>query len=47
VLPDVPEVLPLVELAFSEVEQALKRTSDEHSTAPVSPEISLRFIEKE
>jgi hypothetical protein len=43
VLPDV-EPLVLVELAFSEAEQALKRTSDEHRKAPVSPESSLRFI---
>jgi hypothetical protein len=47
VLPEVePLVEPLVEPAFSEAEQALKRTSDEHKTAPVSPESNLRFIGK-
>ena len=45
VLPEVePDVLPLVVPAFSEAVQALKRTSDEHSSAPVSPVSHLRFI---
>jgi hypothetical protein len=51
-LPEVPEVEPLVEPevepevdpAFSEVEQAVKMVSDEHSRAPVSTESILRFI---
>ena len=39
-----PEVEPLVELAFSEVVQALKRVSDAQSRAPVNPKSHLRFI---
>ena len=39
-----PDVVPLVEPAFSEVEQALKSVSDEHKTAPVITESHLRFI---
>ena len=39
-----PEVEPLVVPAFSEAVQALKRVSDEHMMAPVSPKSHLRFI---
>ena len=47
VVPEVePLVEPLVEPAFSDAEQALNRTSDEHNTVPVSPESSFRFIGK-
>ena len=38
-----PEVEPLVVPAFSEAVQALKRVSDEHMMAPVSPKSHLRF----
>ena len=41
-----PEVEPLVEPAFSDVVQALNRTSDEHRSVPVSTESRLRFIGK-
>ena len=39
-----PEVEPLVEPAFSEVVQALKKVSDAQSRAPVNPKSHLRFI---
>ena len=39
-----PDVLPLVVPVFSEAVQALKMTSDEHGSTPVSPVSYLRFI---
>lgn len=39
-----PEVEPLVEPAFSEVEQALNNVSDEQSNAPVTMDNHLGFV---
>ncbi|GAB3328845.1 hypothetical protein ACFQT0_12455 [Hymenobacter humi] len=41
-----PEVEPLVEPAFSEAVHALKKVSDVHMMAPVSPKSHLRFINR-